>query len=598
MPVSHVHNNSLGLRKMVRMDKGAGANAKDVIASRASIGVPLTLAPYPRESAFWLLERAATRFPERPALAFFGKHTDYRDLLAEVERFSAVLVSLGVSKGDRVGLLLPNCPQYVIAYYATLRIAAIVVGNNPLYTKPELTHQLADAGCKVVITLDLFYAEVAAIQKDTAVEEVVVTSITDAMPWHLALLAPLKFKREAKAEGKPWPPVPADAPVHRWKALLREDRPIPATATVDPANDIAGLIYTGGTTGVSKGAMLSHENIVANALQSAAWLPGLEDGEEALMNVLPCFHAFGMVAMNVAMAMAAKLILIPRWDITLVLKTIAKEKPSLFPGVPRMYIALNESEETPKFDLRSVKACISGAAPLPTAVAQKFKQITSGAEVVEGYGLTETSPVTHANPIKGERKEGSIGMTLPDTECKIVSQTDADKVVATGESGELCIRGPQVMKGYWNRPEETANILRNGWLHTGDVAKVDADGYYFIVDRLKDMIIVSGFNVYPTAVEEVLYRNPKIEKVCVVGVPDAKTGEAAKAFVVLRPGQTATAEELIAWCRDPDHGLTAYAVPKQFAFRDSLPETMIGKVLRRVLQEEDRKEREAKAASA
>ena len=314
----------------------------------------------------------------------------------------------------------------------------------------------------------------------------------------------------------------------------------------------------------------------------------LEEGKEALLGPLPFFHSFGMLTMNVAILIAAKMVPIPNpRDLHLVLEEISKEKPTFVPGVPRLFNALNESPLAAKFDLRSVKACISGAAPLPTAVAERFAEITGGAKLVEGYGLTECSPVTHANPLDGPRP-GSIGMPMPDTDCKIVDLEDPDRSLEPGERGELCIQGPQVMLGYWNRPEETALAIRNGWFHTGDVAVMDPDGYFRIVDRLKEMILVSGFNVYPNEIEDALYRHPKISKVAVIGVPDDKTGEAVKAFVVLREGESATVEELIAWARDPDNGLTAYRTPKQIELRDSLPETMVGKVLRRVLAEEER----------
>lgn len=559
-------------------------------------GVPRTLEPYPDVSAFSMLAGAAERHPAKPAIAWFGRHLSYRQLLTETERFSAVLAGLGVRKGDRVGLVLPNSPQYVIAYYATLRLGAIVVGNNPLYTQRELAHQLQDAGCKVVVVLDQLYPNVAAVRRDVGNPEVVVTGLTDYMPFPLNLLAPLKLRRDARHEGKPWPPVPKGAPVKRWERLLREGRPTPPVAEVDPRTDPAGFIYTGGTTGLAKAAVLSHFNLVANARQCAAWFPDLGDGTDAMLCVLPFFHSYGMtVCMNLSVYRAAKMILVPRFDLHMVLEQIQKEKPTLFPGVPRLYHALNEAPETRKYDLRSIKACLSGAAPLPLAVAERFREVTGGARLVEGYGLTECSPVTHANPIYGRAKEGSIGLPLPDTDCKIVDLEDPDRVVPVGQEGELCVRGPQVMLGYWNRPEETALVIRNGWCHTGDVARMDEEGYFSIVDRIKEMIIVSGFNVYPTEVEQVLHRHPKVQRVAVIGVPDEVTGEAVKAFVVLKPGETATPEEIIAWARDPAQGLAAYRVPKLVEFRDSLPETMIGKVLRRVLLEEERKK--ARAAS-
>jgi long-chain acyl-CoA synthetase len=506
-----------------------------------------------------------------------------------------MLAGLGVGKGDRVALVTPNCPQYVIVYYACARLGAVVVGNNPLYTKREMEHQLRDCGAKVVFVLDILYADFADVLAGIGVEHVVVMRLNEYMPFPKKQLAPaLKFKKMQRAAGKPWPPVASDAPVKWWHKLMAAAGPAPVAAQVDPVNDPAGFIYTGGTTGLSKGAMLSHRNIVANAMQGSAYL-GLEEGKESILCALPFFHSLGMAAMNVGIVTGGKVIPVvnPR-DLHMVLEEVAKEKATFFPGVPRLFIALNESRLTQKYDLRSVKACISGGAPLPVAVAQRFAEITGGAILVEGYGLTETSPVTHANPLHGERRPGSIGMPVPDTDCKIVDLENPDREVEQGERGELCVRGPQVMLGYWNRPEETALTIRNGWLHTGDVAVMDPDGYFRIVDRLKEMVIVSGFNVYPTEVEEVLYHHPKVSKCAVIGVPDAKTGEAVKAFVVLKEGETATTDELLAWCRDPANGLTGYRVPKRIEFRDALPETLVGKVLRRVLAEEERQ----KTASA
>ena len=557
-------------------------------------GVPHTLEPYPDLSVFGMLEASAREHPDAPALAWFGRKVSYKELLTEVERCSAALAGIGIGKGDRVGLVMPNCPQYVIAFYATARLGGIVVGNNPLYTRREMEHQLRDSEPKVVIVLDLLHSDFAAAFETVGTPNVVVARLNDYMSFPKKQLAPLlKFRKRQLEQGKPWPPVPRDARALRWEAWLDTAGPAPAAGPIQPESDVAGLIYTGGTTGISKGAMLSHRNMVANAMQAAAYLQ-LEPGAEALLGPLPYFHSFGMLTMNVAILIAAKMVPIPNpRDLHLVLEEMAKEKPTFVPGVPRLFNALNESPLTKKFDLRSVKACISGAAPLPVAVSKRFAEITGGARLVEGYGLTECSPVTHANPLHAPR-EGSIGLPLPDTDCKIVDLEDADKIVQSGERGELCFRGPQVMLGYWNRPEETALAIRNGWLHGGDVAVMDPDGYFRIVDRLKEMIIVSGFNVYPNEVEDALYHHPKVSKVAVIGVPDERTGEAVKAFVVLREGETANVDELVAWARDPANGLTAYRAPKQIEIRDSLPETMVGKVLRRVLVEEERQ----KAAAA
>ncbi len=560
-------------------------------------GVPKTAEPYPETSVFSFLADSAAEFPDRPAIAFLGKHLSYRTLLSEAERFSGVLAGLGVRKGDRVGLLLPNSPQYVIAWYAAVRIGAIAVGNNPLYTQRELTHQIQDSEPAAMIVLDQLYPSWAAIAADVGVDRVIVTKITDYMKFPLNLLAPLKFKREAKHEGKPWPPVPSGAPVRWWKDAMAKVGAVPPVAQVDARSDAAAFIYTGGTTGLSKGAMLSHHNLVANVLQTAPCITDFERGKDGVMCVLPFFHSFGTVAMGFGISQGGTLVLLPRFDLAMVLKQLAKERPSFFPGVPRLFVALNEAPETQKYDLKSVKACISGAAPLPKAVADKFREITGGAKLVEGYGLTECSPVTHVNPFD-EPRPGTIGIPILDTDCRIVDLADPDRVVEPGERGELCVQGPQVMLGYWRRPEATADMIRNGWLHTGDIAIMDEDGFFRIVDRLKDMILVSGFNVYPTEVEDVLYHHPKIAKCSVVGLPDATTGERVKAFVVLRAGETATAEELDAWCRDPEQGLTGYRVPKEWEFRDELPETLIGKVLRRVLQDEEQRKATAGAPPA
>jgi long-chain acyl-CoA synthetase len=547
-----------------------------------------SLEPYPEMSAFGMLENAARRHPEATAVAWFGKKLSYRTLLAEVERCSAALAGMGIGKGDRVSLVMPNCPHYIVAYYATIRLGAIVVGNNPLYTKREMEHQLRDSDPGVVIVLDLLYSDFADVFHQVGIEHVVVARLNDYMPFPKRQLAPLlKFKKNQRAQGKPWPPVPKGAPVRWWEAWLKGAGPAPVAATVDLVKDAAGFIYTGGTTGVSKGAMLSHRNLVANAMQAKEVLQ-LEEGKEALLGPLPFFHSFGMITMNVAILVGGKMVPIPNpRDLHLVLEEMGKEKPTFVPGVPRLFNSINESPLAAKTDLRSVKACISGAAPLPTAVAKRFAEITGGAKLVEGYGLTECSPLTHVNPLSAPRA-GSIGLPAPDTDCKIVDLEDPEKELGPGERGELCIRGPQVMLGYWNRPEETALAIRNGWFHTGDVAVMDPDGYFAIVDRLKEMIIVSGFNVYPNEVEEVLYQHPKISKAAVIGVPDESTGEAVKAFVVLKEGESATPEEIVAWARDPANGLTAYRAPKQVEFRDALPETMVGKVLRRVLAEEER----------
>jgi long-chain acyl-CoA synthetase len=564
--------------------------------------VPHSLAPFPERPMWSLLEESARNHPDSPAVAFpvapMARRLTYRQLKDEAERFARALRSLGLEKGDRVGLVLPNSPQYVVAFYALQRLGAVPVGNNPLYTQREMTHQLTDAGIDTLIVLDLLYPLIGKIRQEVGLKRVIVTEIGDYLGFPINRLARVKQKREAQKEGHPWPPVPEGHEVLRWSDLMRNASGDLPDLDVDPREDVAVLVYTGGTTGVSKGAMLTHFNMVSNALQTGAWFTDVRDGEEGIMAVLPFFHSYGLGAvMTMAISRAMKLICLPRFELEQALKAIDKEKATLFPGVPRIYIAINESPETRSYDLSSIRACFSGAAPLPVAVAEKFREITGG-RLVEGYGLSETSPVTHINPIYGKAKFGTIGLPIPDTDCKIVDLDDPEKEVPVGEDGELCIAGPQVMKGYWNKPEETTDMIRTHsdgirWLHTGDIAKMDEEGYFQIVDRKKDMIIVSGFNVYPTDVEQVLYRHPKIEQVSVVGVPDDRTGEAVKAFVVLKEGEQASEQEILEWARDERHGLTGYRAPKKVEFREELPTTMVGKVLRRVLLEEERQRRSA-----
>jgi long-chain acyl-CoA synthetase len=541
---------------------------------------------------YWLLEETVARFPDRPAVSFFGKRLTYRELGLQVEQFSRALNWLGVRRGDRIALILPNCPQFLIAFYAAARLGAIPVGTNPLYTERELAHQLSDAGAKVAIILDQFAPKVEAVRGQAGLRTVVVTGIPDYLPFPASVLAPLKLRRDAKKEGRPWPPVPKGADVVRWRSLMGMSAPDTPVAEVDPLEDPAALLYTGGTTGLSKGAVLTHHNLVSNVLQNLSWMPQLLPGRERSLCVLPMFHSYGLVAVNLGIRVGAELILLPRFELPQVLETISKQRPTLFPGIPRIYIAINESPATPHHDLSSIKYCFSGAAPLPIAVAEKFEALTGG-DLVAAYGLTETSPTVCANPIEGRRKPGTVGLPFPDTLCKVVDPDDWTRELPTGEEGELAVAGPQVMKGYWGRAEETADVLRVDpqgvpWLLTGDIARMDEDGYITIVDRKKDMIIVSGFNVYPSEVEEVLYRYPKVLKACVVGVPDATTGEAVKAYVTLKEGEVAAAEEIIAFCRHPRTGLARYRVPREVEIRASLPETLTGKVLRRVLLEEKR----------
>lgn len=540
---------------------------------------------YPSMNLARLLEDAAAKHPSRPAVEFLGTRYNYAQLLAASRKFANAVRGLGIAKGDRVAIMLPNCPAAVIAYFGTLMAGGVVVQTNPLYQPHELRHQLGDAGAKLIVTLDQLSPRVEAVRDSTRLEHVIVTAIADHLPWPKSWLYPLKLKKSRQ-----YVKVAYTETVHSWRKVLAKATAEPVMAEVEAKEDVAVLQYTGGTTGVAKGVMLTHYNLTANTIQNALWSYKSKDGQERYLAALPLFHVFGLtVLMNQAALRASELILLPRFEAETVLKTIHKRRPTVFPGAPTMYIALLNHPRIGAYDLSSIEICVSGSAPLPIEVQERFEAL-SGARLVEGYGLTEASPVTHANPIWGARKIGRIGIPFPDTEARIVDGETGEELPA-GEIGEVAIRGPQVMKGYWNRPEETDKALRDGWLLTGDVGTMDADGFFAIVDRKKDVIIASGYNVYPREIEEVLYEHPAVKEACAAGVPDRYRGETVKAFVVLKSGASISGPELEAYCRER---LAAYKVPRSFEFRDELPKTMVGKVLRRALVEEER----AKAAAA
>ncbi|MCD6520825.1 MAG: long-chain fatty acid--CoA ligase [Anaerolineae bacterium] len=531
------------------------------------------------------LRRNARRFPDHPALIFFDNKISFKELNDAVDRFAAGLQKLGVAPGDRVALYMPNCPQYVISYYAVLRIGAIVVPCNPLYVARELEHQLNDAGARVAVVLSSFYPTLKEIRANTPLEYVIVANIKDYFPPVLkALFTLLKEKQEGH-----YLDLSTEEDTVWFTDFLAEAPEVPAPLHVE-MNDTACLLYTGGTTGVPKGAELTHRNLLVNAMQCQVWL-NVKPAREIVLAALPLSHSYGMTTcMNQGVYSASTIILIPNpRDLKFVLKNIVKHRPTLFPGVPTMYVAINNYPDIQKYDLSSIRACISGGAGLPKEVQIKFQELTGG-KLVEGYGLTEASPVTHANPINGENRIGTIGLPWPNTDCKLVDVEDGKTEVPVGEPGELCIKGPQVMKGYWNKPEETANVLRDGWLYTGDIAVMDEDGYFRIVDRKKDMIIAGGFNIYPRDIEEVLYENPKVKEAVAVGIPHPYRGETVKVYVVLKEGEAATAEEIIRWCRGR---LAKYKVPTDVEFRQELPKSMVGKILRRVLREEEMAKRAA-----
>ncbi len=540
--------------------------------------VPATLV-YPRIPLTALLRATATQHPNATATIFFGAKRSYASLYGDVRRFAASLQRLGVRKGDRVALMLPNCPQFLIAFWGTLEAGAIVVPTNPLYTAREVEHQLADAGAETVVVLSRLYPVVKQARGGTKVKHVIVTNIKEEMPPVLRVLFTLA---KEKKDG-PRQPFRGDPGAVAFPEMLADADP--QAVEVSP-NDVAVLQYTGGTTGVPKGAMLSHRALVANTLQCRSWFTNLKDEQATVMTVMPLFHVYGLtVAMLLAVQSAAALLLEPQFDLKHVLSDIQKHKPDIFPGAPRIYNAIINAPIASKYDLRSIRACISGSAPLLVETARKFKEMTGG-HLVEGYGLTEAAPVTHCNPLfgQGKQKVGSIGVPFPDVEAKIVDLETGTRDLPVGEVGELVLRGPQLMDGYYEKPEETAQTLRSGWLHTGDIARVDEDGYFAIVDRKKEMIIVSGFNVYPREVEEVLATHPAVLESAAIGVPHPIKGEEVKAFVVLKPGMTATAEAIVEHCRA---GLAPFKIPKEIEFRESLPKTLIGKVLRRSLAEEE-----------
>jgi long-chain acyl-CoA synthetase len=533
----------------------------------------------PKASLAGLLEDAARDFPHAPALHFEGRTISYAQLHQQARRFSGVLAGLGVGRGTKVGLILPNCPQAVVAVFGALRLGATVVQNNPLYTERELDHQLADAGVEVLICLDLTYERVKALRSRTSIREVIVTSVLDELSGLKRRLAP--YTRKGKAASAS---IGKDEPVRRWRDALAAAPAAPELVEVDANHDLALLQYTGGTTGVSKGVMLSHANLRSNVEQVRAWFPDADPGREVMMAVLPFFHVYGLtVCLLLGLRLGAALVLLPRFDLDGVLAAVDKYRPTLFPGVPTMYVAINNAVEKGGHDLSSIKACLSGAAALPLEVAERFERF-SGGRLVEGYGLSETSPVAIANPIYGKRKAGTIGMPIPDTLARVADPDDPSRTMPAGETGELALAGPQVMQGYWNQPDETAQVLRDGWLLTGDMAVMDEEGYFSIVDRKKELIIAGGYNIYPREVEEVLYEHPKILEVCVAGVPDSYRGEIVKAFVVLRSGEQASTEEIREFAKTR---LAAYKVPRAVEFRDELPKTLIGKVLRRALIEEE-----------
>jgi len=521
------------------------------------------------------LTRTAGRYPNHTAIAFAGKKIAYRELEAQVNRFARALTELGVKAGDRVAMLLPNMPQMVIANYAAMRIGAVPVPNNPLFTEQELSHQLNDSGSKVLVTLDLRLPMVLDLMGKTPVRSVVVCHVTDYLPFPGNKLLPHLHK------GLYVKPPAGTKGMYEFLPLLdrHPDTPVPNAARWE---EMGVLMYTGGTTGVSKGVMLTHANLSANCQQFRASFPQAKDGQESILAVFPFFHSAGWTGMqNLAIFAGWTDILVPRPDPKVISDLLRKFKPTILPGVPTIYIGLLADPAFRKRDHSALKAFLAGAAPLPVELSGKLKTIADR-PVINVYGLTEIAPMGTATPWGGPEKPGTVGVPLPGTDLKIVDAETGQRELAVGEAGEVCFRGPQVMQGYYRKPEETAQVLKDGWLYTGDIGFLDADGYLTLVDRKKDLIIAGGYNVYPREVDEVLFAHPKVLEASAIGVPDEYRGETVKAYVVLKPGEVADAEEILAHCRKT---LASYKVPQLVEFIDELPKSAVGKVLRRELKE-------------
>ncbi len=537
----------------------------------------------------WLLDQAAKKYPGQTALIYYGTKISYAQLSTLASRFAVALQKLGIQKGDRVALSLPNIPQYTIAFYGALRAGTVVVPTNPLYTGREMQHQMADSGARIIVMMKEFYPTIRSVRSETALEHIILTSPADYLPPLLRTLYPLSQRKAKRQE-----PRLTDKELHEDKTLHRMSEMLESHATKGielfhlPAqssgDDLAVLQYTGGTTGLSKGAMLTHRNLLANAMQTRDWTPQVYDGKEVMLCVAPFFHSYGLtIGMNLSILAAATMVLLPTFKPPEVLKAIRQYHPTLFPGIPTMYLAIMREAGKHTEQLGSIKFCISGAAPLPAKIQHDFEEATHG-RLVEGYGLSEASPVTHCNPLTEKNRNGSIGLPLPAVDSAILDQ-DTGEPLSAGMLGEIVVKGPNIMKGYWNREDETRAIFtKNGWMRTGDLGKMDEDGFFYAVERIKDMILASGFNVYPREVEEVLFHHPAVQEAGVAAAPDEYRGETVAAYVVLKPGFAPTDEtrrSIIAFCKE---NLAGYKVPKILEFRQALPKSLIGKVLRRELK--------------
>ena len=520
---------------------------------------------YPKISLYHYLKKVADQYPNRTALIFIADRVTYREMMENIDRMAAAFTAMGLQKGDRIALMLPNCFAYVYCYFAAMRQGLVVAQLNPLLTARELSFIVRDSNARVLIAADAVFQTIEQAMLDQDIENLIVVPLTG---------------EKINVNARP------------FDDILQQHEPNPPDVEINPEEDLAVLQYTGGTTGFPKGAMLTHYNLVANAEMTAEilreWLKKFGGKEVYSMGLLPFFHSYGMtVCLNVGLTIPAGLLLVPQFNADLIFYLIQQYKPVIFPGVPTAFMALMNHPEVQNYDLDSIDVCISGAAPMPVEAIEQFEQIT-GSSILEGYGLSETSPITHSNPFLGVRKPGSIGIPYPDTDCKIVDPDDGERELPIGEEGELIIKGPQIMKGYWNRPNDTASTLKNGWLYTGDIARMDEDGYFYIVDRKKDMIIYGGNKIYPREVEEVLYEHPKVAEAVCIGIPEKFFGEVVKAFIVLKDGAEATPEEIIEFCRPR---MIKYKVPRQVEFRSELPKTNVGKFLRKDLAIEEQRRR-------
>ena len=533
-------------------------------------GVPPSL-EYPKVPLTRFLQDSAEAFPQNPAMIFAGRKFTYRELAEKVNSLAGALTALGVGKGERVGLLLPNSPPFIIGYYAILKAGGIVVSLNPLAVGRELLHFLKHAGVRTLIVAEPLLPRIAEIAGQSPLENILVACLRE---WAGA----------KKSGGKPAFAIPSARKkgIRLLEPLLEKYRGKKAPFPSLEPEDEAVLQYTGAISEGVRGVVLTHGNLVANTLQIRSWVVRARRGKEVVLSVLPFFHVYGMaVAMNVPIYLAAAMVIVPRFEVMGALQSIKRHRPTFFPGVPTMFVALSQEKSAEQYNLSSLRVCYSGAAPLAAETLEDFEKLT-GARVTEGYGLAEASPATHCNPVFGKRKAGSIGLPYPDTLAKIVDLETGEKDLPPGEVGELCVQGPQVMKGYWKSPEETARTVRNGWLYTGDIARMDDDGYFFILDVKKDMIIAGGFNIYPKDIDQVLAEHPKVAQAVAVGIPDRYRGETVRAFIVLKPGQKATEEEILDFCRK---NLAKYKVPTQVEFRPSLPKAGSNKILRRLLRQ-------------